>query len=183
MPRHRENFRRAPLLATAVLLCATAVSQTITWGGLRFGMTENEAKSLLKERATRPTPEETAADRPSPGTTRVNYTAWIVRGISLHQYHGTASLAFGFKTKKLEAVYLMLDPPEEAVAGVVGWTAIKDELSAKYNQPVASHCGSDTCEFTWQTSSAGIVKMDILGTETPVFLSIVYESKSSIKDL
>jgi hypothetical protein len=128
-----------------LLAFASATFAQSTWGGLRFGMTEAEARTTLNGRNIRPTP----ADEKLESGTLVN--PFIVDA-TFGSTSGYATPAFSKTTKRLVQVNLTfeLDSVEHLIS----------QLSVKYGNPIKAYkCDSaaqDFCSATWKTANQGI---------------------------
>src|SRR6266567_1246728 len=120
------------VFASTVLLagfCASVNAQA-TWGGLRFGMTEGEAKAGLKTRVVKDIRND-PAQQPA-GEVDSVYAAFKVTGVVLNDFKGSASLLFSATTKRLEQVNVSL----KTTAVEVAHEWLVTELSQKYGKPV-----------------------------------------------
>ena len=173
-------LKNAYHLALFALLWATASAQT-TWGGLRFGMSEQQVKAALGRRALR--------DKDG---------ALVVKNINLHGFHGDAAFGFSETSKRLEVIVIMLFPrdcvdaqdghaPDEhqAIERQVAAAFLWKDLSAKYGKPVTSECDHTyDCKAVWQTSSSAILKAHVLGLDDyPIAIMLDYMPKAGLGEL
>jgi hypothetical protein len=91
-------FEAAGLL---LALFTSATAQT-TWGGLRFGMTESEAKAALKTRSVRDVHKN--PDSQPAGDDHSVYAAFEISDVAVNDFRGQASLLFSAETKRLQQV-------------------------------------------------------------------------------
>ena len=114
--------------------CGVLMAQE-TWGGLKFGMTEGEAQSALKSRATK-TIRDAASEQPVGSDL---YAAIQVTDVKVSDLPGKANLLFDAKTKKLAQinVSLLLDGSSMSIGSRMAYNSIIPEsLSAKYGKPL-----------------------------------------------
>jgi|SRR5665213_3090682 len=127
------------ILSTLFLLPGLLVAQQ-TWNGLRFGMTEAEAKIALKGKMLPTRPED------QPEGQWDFYYGGHVDGLELEGLHGDADLRFNKKTKRLVFVSLLFTPktPGEQ-SPTVG--RIRDDFVKKYGSPTLSRgFGPEGCD-------------------------------------
>jgi hypothetical protein len=112
-----------------------------TWNGLRFGMTEAEAKLALQGKMIPMGPKD------QPEEPRDFYYGGHVDGLELEGLHGDAALRFNKKSKRLVFVSLLFTTknPEEEQSPTVG--RIRDDFVKKYGSPTLSRgFGPEGCD-------------------------------------
>jgi hypothetical protein len=116
------------ILAAFGTLCAQNVA---TWGGLRFGMTEEQVRSALgpKMRKVDPGPENQPIDESSH-----KFISGVVRETSVKGFDGEANLLFNKTSKKLSMISLMLKPQKDISDQdkADAYSRLRDDLVKKY---------------------------------------------------
>jgi hypothetical protein len=158
-----------------VLLCTSAGAQT-TWGGLRFGMTEAQARAGLKTRVVKDVHKDPDA-QPADQDSSV-YAGFQVTSVAVNDFKGSATLLFSTTNKRLEQVNVNLEVKgTEAYIKLAGMSLVR-ELSQKYGKPVVDFSCDDLmmCEGTWRSSGQAIQLMIIAGHS--VLISYVPANRS-----
>jgi hypothetical protein len=179
----------AVLVLTALPLFGQA-----TWGGLRFGMTEAEAKAVLKGRVV-------ATGNP-PGTQM--YTPLKMPSVTVGSAKGMGTLGFNVKTKTLQRIWLDFSrydkdgsadiSEDETVTRITAYGYILQSLLERYGRPVneTGYCptqdeltayfvrnppGTIKCTRLWRESHQAI-RMELSVPGKSLFLDIEYKSTS-----
>jgi hypothetical protein len=162
------------LIALAIALCMTslATAQT-TWRGLRFGMTEAEARIALN-----------AVRQPSKGGDKPKEPGVSVI-VQIETIPGIAILSFDAKTKGLCRIFIQLDPKDLSsdIDKRVSESAIITSLENKYGEPFRTVDNPLTRRITWRPKDQVIVYDAIMLDGLPLLITISYEPLSAIKDL
>jgi hypothetical protein len=166
------------LFEAAVLvvpLCAIASAQT-TWGGLRFGMTETEARAGLKNRVVKDVHKD--QDAQPAGDDHLVYAAFQVMGVAVNDFKGSATLLFSSANKRLEQVNVYLEVKGTDANIELASMSLVRELSQKYGKPVVDVSCDDLmmCEGTWRSRGQAIQLMSIAGHS--VLISYVSTNRS-----
>jgi hypothetical protein len=126
-------MRLALILAAIGTMSAQGVP---TWGGLRFGMTEAQVRSVLGAKMVKvgPGPENQPIDELSH-----DFIAGEVRELSVKGFEGRASLLFDKSSKRLSVVTLLLEPLKSISdqAKINAYSQFSDDLVKKYGPPVS----------------------------------------------
>jgi hypothetical protein len=148
-------------LVLALLLGSTVVFPQDTWNGLRFGMTEDEARSALQGRALRGA--NNAADEPSNKGDR--YTPIDVTDVQVGEdLKGIANLVFSRATKRLEQIVVTIRFQESASPNLrdINRRVLIDQLSSRYDNPVVRYfCPGKDCTSIW-IQGGQVIKMTSL---------------------
>lgn len=181
--------------ALFLLLFAVPLIAQTTWGGLKFGMTEAEVSSVMKD--------QIEATGFGPGTQF--YAPFKIKSVTVGPATGVGTLRFDVKKKTLQGVWLDLYPEHdpavhklstsEAGSRVVVYDYVAKQLLEKYGRPVneAGRCPTrdeaiehlvmrplDTikCTRLWREPSQTIeMKFSFVGVA--LFLTVEYKSRST----
>jgi hypothetical protein len=158
-------------------VAGSAAAQT-TWRGLRFGMTEAEARTQLGNDAKRPS----GLGAESNSKSEV-YTGWLV-SLELQHIPGEARIGFDKKAHRCAGIYIELDPTK-IIDGIEKQVSVKlllESLENKYGHPFRIEDGVQGSKtITWRTSDQ-IVEYHCISVEgVPHLIIIRYEPKT--KDL
>lgn len=165
-----------------------------TWGGLRYGMTEAEAKAVLKGRVV-------STGNP-PGTQM--YTPLKMPSVTVGSAKGMGTLSFNVKTKTLQRIWLDFSrhdkdssadsSQDETVTKITTYGYISQSLLEKYGRPVnaTGYCPTQDeltehfvrnppviikCTRLWRESHQTI-RMELSVPGKSLFLAIEYKSTS-----
>lgn len=86
-----------------------AAQNVRTWGGLTFGMTEGQVRTVLGSRMLKPGPN----DQPAGESSR-QFTGGLVIENAIDGFSGQATLLFDKESKKLSAITLFLTPLKDS---------------------------------------------------------------------
>ena len=169
-------MRLALILAAIGTMSAQGVP---TWGGLRFGMTEAQVRSILGTKMLKPEPgpEHQPLDKSSH-----NFVSALVRELSVNGFEGKASLLFDKSSKKLSMVTLMLTPQKESSDQdkASAYSRLRDDLVKKYGSPVSVE--ENTTIFR-----SGGQSIDVFATLSsngvPLSVYIAYEATNTAKGI
>jgi hypothetical protein len=164
------------VLAAIGTVSAQAQQGAPTWGGLRFGMTEIQVRSVLGTKMLKPEPgpENQPLDTSS-------YDAGRVVELSVKGFEGHASLIFDKGSKRLSIVTLWLTPKKDLSNQdkVLAYWRLCDDLVKKYGSPVS------TREFTtiFRSDGQSIDVLASLNEGVPNLVYIAYEPTNADKGI
>ena len=170
-------MRLIPILAAISTMSAQGVP---TWGGLRFGMTEAQVRSVLGGKMLKPGPgpENQPADKSSH-----DFVAGEVRELSVKGFEGNATLLFNKSSKKLSMVTLMLTPQKESgdQDKVFAYSRLREDLVKKYGSPVSVE--ENTTIFRSGGQSIDVFTALSSTNGLPLFVYITYEATNTAKGI
>ena len=145
---HQRLTSRAPrrwlVLITLLVLSANLGAQP-TWHGLRFGMTESEAKLKLGGAAKRPDPLPEEGQR-----SQTDYPGWIL-SIAIEDIPGEGVISFDKVTHRLARVTLVLNSEKMKDVSDNQWVnRIRRSLEDKYGRPFRREKESIDSRTTWR---------------------------------
>jgi hypothetical protein len=158
--------------------CGVTFSEAIhTWGGLNFGMTEAQVRSVLGSKMINAGANQSEVfDRLFMGAT--------ARESGVEGFDGHASLFFGKADKRLARINLMLDPNSSTDSEKISaYRGLRDNLLKKYGTPVSTSgyaddapesFAADDCNMIFRTGGQ-TVTVWITHRGVPGFAVIVYE--------
>lgn len=164
--------------------CGVTFSEAIhTWGGLNFGMTEAQVRSVLGSKMIQAGLIKAGADDQSEVIDRL-FIGATTRESGVEGFDGHASLFFGKADKKLARINLMLDPNSSTDSEKISaYRGLRDNLLKKYGTPVStSGCADDApegfaaddCNMIFRTGGQTLTVW-ITHRGVPGFAVIVYE--------
>lgn len=168
-------MRLALVLAAIGTLYAQGV---LTWGGLKFGMTETQARLVLGAKMLKPDP---GAEHQPVDQSSGNAVMGVVRETSVKGFDGEASLLFDKGSKKLSMVTLMLTPQKDLSnqAKTDAFSRLHNDLVKKYGPPVS--VTDNTIIF--RSGGQSIDVFATLANDVPLLVHIAYEPTSAAKGI
>jgi hypothetical protein len=177
MKSQSRLFASLTLVLAAIGTVSAQVQQGApTWGGLRFGMTEAQVRSILGAKMLKPEPgpENQPLDTSS-------YDAGRVVELSVDGFEGNASLIFNKGSKRLSTVTLWLTPKKDLSNRdkVIAYGRLCNDLVKKYGSPVS------TQEFTtiFRSKGQSIDVFASLDEGVPNVVYIAYEPTNASKGI